>query len=331
MSVNPAIPCCCGGKPSFVCCKTFTMTLTCEKEATDAANCTTVPDGSETVEFTYKQASCVASEEECVCREGETPIGGPGFSVTACTAEFTGVECENNQVPADFQGCKSEEDPPCCKFDCGPCGRKKAGISAAPCPPPPPCEDEECCEPPPPVLCCCVEYFEDCVSKSCQSCSQPIPSNCFTVTTCDQCTNPDSVLIVSPCCSSLVCEACGGPGAADGHKCYDLCGPGGVCCWDCVTYDASGPTCTTAKCLLPCPDTIPNQLPLCNCGPVVVSSPCISGLVGSGGLNETSAGTGPDNKLGTLIENSLEKGLIRTETGVNLNTLFLFGYGYNNL
>jgi hypothetical protein len=312
MSANSAIPCCCT-QPSFICCKTYTTSITCLKEIT--VGCDVFPDGYATIESTRKVVSCVFSEEDCVCEDGEIPPNNPPNTIVVkCEAEFIGERCENNQVPDDFQGCKSENPPPCCISDCGPCGPKGAGASAGPCPPTPYCEEQPCCNPPPPPICCCVSFTENenCAIRECIGpCPIVIPDNCYTVSSCSDCENNIyGIWVWTACCASYPCTVCG---ADDDHACGDpVClDPASICCDDCVSGD-----CVMGKCIGPCPNPVA-QLPLCPCMGPFIGGLCVPAF--------------PATKYGDLIENSIEKGLIKTKTGVNLNTLFLFGYGYNNL
>jgi len=344
MSTNPAIPCCCIS-PKFVCCKTYAVALTCpvEQIGDDCDVISGVPPEVK-CEYEYKIVSCVDSEEECVCEEiseqevtgtggfgsggGGGGMGGssggfpPGHTISACiSAVFHNIKCENNQPPNDREICKNDKNRPCCKKECGPCGPMAAGC-ADDCPPPN-CEEQECCEPPPPTLCCCstIEGGE-CSVKTCGPCPpDPIPPNCYQVPACDQCTDgPDDCTFYQSalCCPTEFC--CCNPEAT-----CDCCDGSIPACCECEE-----PGCVRFKCICPCGSGPPSGPPLCmGCGqPTANPAGCLA-------LGLQTEMQHPGNKFednfGTFVENSIEKGLIKTKTDVKLNTLFLFGYGYKNL
>jgi len=340
MSTNPAVPCCCI-RPKFVCCKTYSVALTCPVDQL-GEDCDVIPGvpPEATINYLYKVVSCVESEEECVCEEipeQEGVAGGfgggagggfgggfgglpPGHTINTCvSAVFHDIECENNQPPGDREICKNDKEIPCCKKACGPCGPMSVG-AANDCPPVN-CQDQDCCEPPPPTLCCCYEIIGgECYTRSCGVCPDPIPDNCYQVPACDQCTvdDPDEcvLMIAAACCQTNVeCKGCCGT-----EDCDCFCTGLPFCC------KCEGPPgCVRLKCVCPCPYDGPPGPPLCSgCGPPrSIPGGCI--------LSSSDPEYLGDYSYDALIENRIDKGYVKTETGVNLNTLFLFGYGYKNL
>lgn len=353
-SYNPAIPCCCGSSEvgKKLCCISLTADWSCATLVPDPENCAMIPGDPETLTMSTRVKYCVNTEAECTCdllddenaeRPGYGGLGEGGFGtdvgafepvVIECSAAFVDISC--------YYGSTEEpEDDPCrkiqavCdKFTCGPCGPTISGCTVVevgnPCPPVPDCgEPAACCGPPPPGDLCCVRVLVDgCIaSTSCEPCgdfgdSGTGDTNSGVVSrridNCDDCDPDSAVWIASACCASCGgdLQDCAGPVIND--CCCPI--PGiGVSCAECL----GGAPCVTGACIKPCEQggSAPS-LPLCPCPIRDFGWTCLAAL------SDPNNGT-----VSNFAEGDYFKGLIRDKIAdtYKVNTLLLFGYGYEQL
>lgn len=332
MSSTEAIPCCCGGKKQYLCCLEVTATATCIKGSADEANCSVSSGGEpETRTVTAKIRACAASEEECSkispssdiwCSDGTACNGGEGGlgnspTITGVSSVFyPGVECTGDE--ADEKCTSNKDSLPCQALACGPCGPYFAGCADSPCPPVPDCPKKPCCIPDQPKLCCFTTIDGGCiVSQSCEACNGATSSGTGTngvlvaeVPDCSQCSSssPQPKWVSTTCCTSC-----------DTYP--EKCPTGGVCCYDCVTFQGGLATCDLQRCVTPCGEQ-QTTTPICSCPLASSGGPCPPGILGP------NYGQGAFNSP----ETRYTSGFVQTSSGsYELNTLLLFGYGYNNL
>lgn len=340
MSSPGPITCCCN-KDLFVCCLTIKAEVVCTVQE-DLGNCQVGGGPTQTVEILTHQVKCVESEEQCNC-DGLDVQGCNWFgcvpelialgyivgaaTIVDCEAVFLENElCVDGYAPPDT--ICTPLPTPCRKYKCGPCGPILDGCTMD-CPQTiPTCTPQACCQPPPPPsLCCFYTITGDCISSvGCAACPETPTEGVITrpVDNCDDCnTNPGTpcILLTTTCCSSSD-DIGGNQGCGPGgyENCVDFCGYcHAICCKNCQSSDASGnPTCTNQRCVCPCGDSMPTQLPLCLCtpGPTLTCLPF-------GALTL--------NPLDTFAEGRLTSGFISVDSSYSLNTLFLFGYGNKHL
>lgn len=357
MSSSSGIPCCCKNA-KFLCCLTLDMEATCTTAT--VSDCSVVPGPPQTIAYTTKYKKWVNSREECNCdhlsdvgrcagswcdeRCGQSldcnscacggcpdcANGGGGFGsgqdkVVGCSATFHENITEDGES-ADNACSNANTNKICVNTACGPCGRYVSGCSVVgpdeDCPPGPTgCTPQECCDGGPKELCCCRTVENSCISSV--ACGECASMNCSgsnqhksSVTSCGEC----SVEPGAPCLyiTGVCCPSC------DNGGCYD----GSPCPCTCATKGSNGePTCAVSKCVCPCGvDT--GGLPLCGCPIESITEGCPSQLTGYG-VNYANLDYG--NNLNSA-EGRYTSGIVVDKNGVSqLNTLFLFGYGYNNL
>lgn len=333
MGFNEAVPCCCN--ETAVCCRQVTFQRFCATSTLDEANCTFVTGEPDTASFTVNLISCVAQESDCNCDGFYGDTYGGGYIQTACTATyFANVKCQNGQPPVGADFCGPSEEPPCQRWACAPCGPRPDGCASGTpggCPPVPDCPLQPCCEPPPPDMCCYYETSGNCLAPlGCLPCDQDFGPTVIQTHTqdCAEC-GQQALLLATTCCSS-----CGWDPITNLYE-YNHCNPqdspdrpdlwGKPCCNGpgplpdgCANGQSSIPqTCTAYGCFGLCPSVNP---PLCPCGNITVIGPC-------GNLTFAPS----YSTFERSSEGRLETGIFNDGTGFKLDTLFLFGYGYNHL
>lgn len=329
MGSTEAIPCCCQ-KKQYLCCLDVTATYPCSKAVPDNENCTVNTGGQP--EFRTLKAriqACAATEEECQALQADPQIwckdqgqgmgcgGGVGdgqIIIDSKTATFyPGVECTGPE--ADAKCSSSKDSIPCLKMSCGPCGPYFDGCADADsngnCPPVPDCPQQPCCGQNP-SLCCFTTITNGCISSQyCGPCGDSKTSGDANsgevVTKIQDCSSCKSDVIEPKVISTACCSSCALNGSYEDPYCVEA---GLVCCYTCSTEVP----CIYNKCVYPCGQP-QDPRPLCPC-PLAGSSsgPC-------GTLFEFNS-----------AENRYTSGFVKTNSGAyQLDTLFLFGYGYNQL
>lgn len=330
MGSTEAIPCCCK-QELYQCCLSVVLSATCTTGTPNFDTCSVDSDPPTTIEYSRSVLTCAASEEECKRLCGSINVsdlgdlggsaggfGGVGQSaIVACEATFLGdKKCSD---PDECSGGQSL----CSQLACGPCEPYVNGCAVIedgePCPPTPgDCPKSPCCTPPPEKLCCCKTIVDGCISAAyCTTCTEESSdisdgqngTVCGFISSCDNCKATDGELLVSSCCSDS--------SAAD--PCHD-CG-GQVCCTSCLPSGNPLP-CVFQKCVLPCGQSGQTPIPLCPCT-IRSRGPCS----GFNSAQFTNYGTYYNS-----AENRITSGFVQGSDGsYNLNTLLLFGYGYNQL
>lgn len=321
MSFNPATSCCCG---TTLCCLAVKVAHTCQKAKADG--CGSSPDGTQTLEYWKYLKFCVNSEDECSCALIDNPGSGndPTETVIECHSTFRpDKKCENNVPPTGV--CEEPAPKICPVWGCSPCGPIQLGCVLTPpdqdCPPVPDCPIDPCCNPTQ-KLCCCREIVSGCVTGAqCTTCTGPSSTGtgtngtvCTEVQNCTGCTPDLGVYITTMCCATCNYVDIDGDGAWDVffQDCQNM--PTLVCCADCQT-----PGCTGAACIPPCSGGQPPPN-LCPCPISPSVTPC------SGFTSNYRYGTSQNS-----AENRYTTGYISDGNAYKLNTLFLFGYGYDHL
>ena len=328
MGFNEAVPCCCD--TTSVCCRTARFRKSCNTSVVDEANCTFTLGDPETLEFDMHFIDCVATQDDCSCQNFNPQTYG-GYVMVSCSATFfPDQKCQNGQPPVPRDFCGPEEPIPCQDWACGPCSPRPNGCVLVPpgssCPPTPSCVPEPCCEPPPPEMCCYYNTSTGCLAfLQCAPCGQDFGSTVVSVPSpaCDCAVNGLYV-------ATLCCPSCGWDPNTN-QPIYYHCDPqnapnqpwlwGTQCCYG-PTGCANGSwppnqTCVREGCINTCPAP---PLPICPCDGLYVINTC-----GNFNFSTTYAGTE------TSAEGRVQTGVFNDGTGYKLNTLFLFGYGYEHL
>lgn len=320
MTLNPTITCCCG---KTLCCIAAKISHTCPKSRTEG--CGSVPDGSQTLEYWRYFKFCVNTEDECNCSliDGQGQEGAD--TVVQCTATFRpDKKCDGDTPPTGV--CYEPSPSVCTVWECSPCGPIAVGCTLLPpgesCPPVPDCPIDPCCNPTP-KLCCCRTLVNGCVSSaSCISCTGPSSTGngqngtvCAEVQNCNGCTPDDGAFITTMCCATCMYVDLDGDGIFDDW--FQDCGsmPTTVCCDACGP--ASNPGCESTICVPPCSSGGSGNL--CPCPIQSVTPGCPSPFAPRYGTAGNSA------------EGRYNSGVVYDGAAYKLNTLFLFGYGYEHL
>lgn len=334
-------PCCCD-KPLHPCCTAEEVVVTCT--TTDEPTCAGGGENVSTTTTTYTRYGrrCVATEEDCQSSGNVIATYYPDID---CNAEGT-LPDEDWPCPGPLDGdCKK----PCATSCCGECNQYPCSCSFIPCDET--CEQgiscpdpAECCGPPPIKYCCCITIGPDLCTES-WSCSPTLTGDCSSfgnsigdgteyaagdvagvhcalVDTCDGCTGdcqpPPGIILT---CQSGGCGCCcqGGVFNPGGDSWCTEMYPSG-CNPPCDQQTpCDNVSCCTSDCPAGC-DGFSCQGASCT---VVIDGRCgcQPGLTGQSQANFTRA-----------VENDLTKGYVYgNNDSVQLNTLFLFGYGENFL